>query len=181
MIKAGGMTQYNKHWSRPVLLCLVNFMNIIKAIKSGDSIEFIAEDNGYRIHGILARGNYFNWISFPELNVSCELASFDDDFWNEESLCSIFKSSNQIEMILDIIKCLKHMFEDDINYFDGHKFISTREYIFWLETECEMLSQQLIEIESKINCDEIDKWLKHLRIDYYKYMREQYDKDAFLD
>ena len=32
------------------------------------------------------------------------------------------------------------MFNDDSAYFDGHHFVSTREYIFWLETECESLS-----------------------------------------
>ena len=52
-------------------LCLVKVMKIDKAIKSKDSIEFIVEDNGYRIHGILNKGHYFNWIAFPEFNVCC--------------------------------------------------------------------------------------------------------------
>lgn len=162
-------------------LCFEETMKIKKAIKSNDSIEFIVEDNGYRIHGILGKGNYFNWISFPELNVSCELASFDDVFWNEESLSSIFKSSNQVELILKVIKKLKSMFDEDSNYFDGHQFLSTREYLFWLETECENLSRQLIEFESHIECDDVHQWLERARLDYYKYMREQYSKDAFLE
>ena len=115
-------------------------MKIDKVIKSKDSIEFIVEDNGYRIHGILNKGHYFNWIAFPELNVCCELASFDDVFWNKEALSLIFKSSYQITSVLNVIEHLKSMFNDDSAYFDGHHFVSTREYIFWLETECESLS-----------------------------------------
>lgn len=162
-------------------LCLIDVMKIDKTIKSKDSIEFIVQDNGYRMHGILTKGNYFNWIAFPELNVCCELASFDDVFWNEESLSTIFNSSNQIKIILKVIKELKSSFEDSRTYFDGHHFISTREYIFWLENECESLSRQLIEFESHLDVGDIDKWLEHARLDYYKYMREQYSKDAFLD
>lgn len=164
-----------------MVLCLVVFMKIDKVIKSKDSIEFIIEDNGYRIHGILTKGNYFNWIAFPELNVCCELASFDDEFWNEESLSTIFKSSHQIEIILQVIKHLKSLFEDSTTYFDGHHFISTREYIFYLETECESLSRQLIEFKTHLNIGDVNKWLELSRLEYYKYMREQYSEDAFLD
>lgn len=156
-------------------------MKIDKAIKSNDSIEFVVKDNGYRIHGILTKGSYFNWIAFPELNVCCELASFDDEFWNYEAICSIIPSPDQIETILNVIKNLKSLFEDNKNYFNGHRFISTREYLFWLESECESLSRQLIEFESRIDDEDIDKWLEHERVNYYKYMREQYDNDAFLD
>lgn len=156
-------------------------MKIDKAIKSKDSIEFIVEDNGYRIHGILNKGHYFNWIAFPEFNVCCELASFDDVFWNEEALSLIFKSPNQITSVLNVIEHLKSMFNDNSTYFDGHHFVSTREYIFWLETECESLSRQLLEFELHLENNDVDKWLEYARLNYYKYMREQYGKDAFLD
>lgn len=169
------------HWSRSVGLCLIIAMKIDKTIMSKDSTEFIVQDNGYRIHGILTRGNYFNWIAFPELNVCCELASFDDVFWNEESLSSIFKSSDQVKIILYVIKELESLLEDDTTYFDGQHFISTREYIFWLENECESLSRQLIEFESHLDAGDVDKWLEHARLDYYRYMRNQHSKDAFLD
>ena len=162
-------------------LCLVKVMKIDKAIKSKDSIEFIVEDNRYRIHGILNKGHYFNWIAFPEFNVCCELASFDDVFWNEEALSLIFKSPNQITSVLNVIEHLKSMFNDDSTYFDGHHFVSTREYIFWLETECESLSRQLLEFELHLENNDVDKWLEYARLNYYKYMREQYGKDAFLD
>ena len=29
--------------------------------------------------------------------------------------------------------------------------------------------------------NDVDKWLEYARLNYYKYMREQYGKDAFLD
>ena len=64
----------------------------------------------------LIRGHYFNWIAFPEFNVCCELASFDDVFWNEEALSLIFKSPNQITSVLNVIEHLKSMFNDDSTY-----------------------------------------------------------------
>lgn len=157
-------------------------MKIDKAIKSGNSIEFIVEDGGYRIHGILTKGIYFNWIAFPELNVCCELASLNDIYWNSDALNSIFESIDYVNIILHVINHLTSMFdEEEITYFDGHHFISTREYIFWLEHECESLSRQLVEFEMYINNGDVDKWLEHARLDYYRYMREQYSKEAFLE
>lgn len=157
-------------------------MKIDKAIKYRNSIEFIVEESGYRIHGILTKGIYFNWIAFPELNVCCELASLNDIYWNSEALNSIFESIDYINIILHVINLLTSMFdEEEITYFDGHHFISTREYIFWLEHECESLSRQLVEFEMHINNGDVDKWLEHARLDYYRYMREQYSKKAFLE
>lgn len=132
-------------------MCLVAIMNIDKIIKSVNSIEFIVEDHGYRLHGFLTKSLYFNWIAFPELNVCCQLSSFDDVFWNEEALASIFDSPHLVHSALLIISRLKPMFDSDSSYFDGRHFISFREYLFWLETECESLSQQLIEFESYID------------------------------
>lgn len=168
-------------WPRPAHLCLVYIMDKFLVLKSNDSIEFIVEDNGYRIHGILGRGVHFNWIAFPELNVSCELADFNDIYWNRESLSSIFKSSNQIDIVLKAIKNIESMFDEQTIYFDGHHFISSREYIFWLESECEALSIQLTEFETYIESDEVYKWLERARLSYYEYMREQYSNDDFLD
>ena len=155
-------------------------MKIINAIKSNDSIEFIVENHGSRLHGTLTKGTYFNWIAFPSMGVSCELADLDDHFWNEESLSRIIPSNLDIETILELIDYLKFMFDDD-EYFDGKRFISKSEYIFWLENECESLSRQLIEWEVHTQNDDVDKWLEYNRLQYYKYMREQYDKNTFLD
>ena len=90
-------------------------------------------------------------LLFLKLNVCCQLSSFDDVFWNEEALASIFDSPHLVHSALLIISRLKPMFDSDSSYFDGRHFISFREYLFWLETECESLSQQLIEFESYID------------------------------
>lgn len=70
---------------------------------------------------------------------------------------------------------LKSMFDDESQYFDGKRFLSQREYIFWLEYECESLSRQIIKFEMAIENSEVDKWLERERVEYYKYMRIQYD------
>lgn len=161
--------------SKLIKLYLIMNMKLIKAIKGNSSIEFIVENNGSRFLGVLSVGNSFNWIAFPELNVCCQLAHFDDEFWNLESLCSIIPSKEDVKTIMSTIRELKSMFDDDSQYFDGKRFLSQHEYIFWLEYECESLSRQIIKFETAIENSEVDKWLERERVEYYKYMRIQYD------
>lgn len=49
-------------------------------VKYDNCIEFKASRNGNVIDGILSQGIYYNWIAFPSLNVSCELADLSDSF-----------------------------------------------------------------------------------------------------
>lgn len=179
------------HWSRPVVLCLLMVMYILNdskklklvCVKAGDSFEFKASRNGNPVEGILSRGIHYNWIAFPSLHISCQLADFSDSFWNREQLSDIFDNDFDVETVLMVIEQLRFLFDQDHqSYTDGHKFMSSREYIFWLENQCEILSCQMVWIQTKfedlIDDDLVDKLLDE-RVEYHNQMRFQYDDTIF--
>lgn len=78
---------------------------------------------------------------------------------------------------------LKGLFnQDHQSYTDGHKFMSVCEYIFWLENQCEILSYQMIEMqtrfESQLDID-LEEELSDERNQYHDMMRFQYDDTIF--
>lgn len=110
--------------------------------------EFNMTANGIQYSGILGVGTYYNWIAFPSIGYACELADFFDDFWNMESLSAHFNEYDG-KAILTIIHEVSELLQFGIthNYTDGKRFMSQREYIFWLENECESLSYQITKLE----------------------------------
>lgn len=140
-----------------------------------DCLEFVLDVNGQRLNGILGKGIYFNWISFPKLGVSCELSHFSDVFWNQEQLLQMFDDPFLVNEVSDFVKNIESFFEPDEVYFDGKRFVNTKEYIFWLESHCEACSNQLIKMEILLD---------HVGIDYgqtdeemlneYQELRKQY-------
>lgn len=157
-------------------------LNLI-CIKSGNSIEFKASRNGNLIEGILIYGIHYNWIAFPTFFVSCQLADFSDKFWNREQLETIFENVFDVETILLAIDELKSLFDKDVqSYSDGYKFMSQREYIFWMENQCEILSVQMINLQTKLESltdYELDEDLSNERNEYHNTMRFQYEGTAF--
>ena len=152
-------------------------------VKYDNCIEFKVNRNGNVIEGILSKGVYYNWIAFPSLNTSCQLADFSDSFWNEEQLFNVFHNDFDVSTVLMTISELKDLFSQDYqSYTDGYKFMSTREYIFWLENQCEVLSYQMIEMqtrfESQLNID-LEEELLDERNQYHDMMRFQYDDTIF--
>lgn len=152
-------------------------------VKFGDSFEFKASRNGNLVEGILTRGVHYNWIAFPSLRVSCQLADFSDLFWNREQLESIFDNDFDIETVLMIIDELRFLFDQEYqSYTDGYKFMSTSEYVFWIENQCEILSVQLMNLHLKIENltgDNLEKQLLEERNEYHNTMRFQYDDTIF--
>lgn len=152
-------------------------------VKYDNCIEFKASRNRNVIDGILSQGIYYNWIAFPSLNVSCELADLSDSFWNEEQLSNILHNDFDVSTVLMTINELKGLFnQDHQSYTDGHKFMSVCEYIFWLENQCEILSYQMIEMqtrfESQLDID-LEEELSDERNQYHDMMRFQYDDTIF--
>ena len=74
-------------------------------------ISYIGDNNVSNVHhiGIDYNGNYYSVIfgryvnggffSIPNWNVGGELATFDDVFWNEESLSRVLKSKKVAKAI----------------------------------------------------------------------------------
>ena len=152
-------------------------------VKYDNCIEFEVCRNGNVINGILSKGIYYNWIAFPSLNISCQLADFSDSFWNGEQLFNIFHNDFDVSTVLMTINELKGLFDlDHQSYTDGHKFMSVREYIFWLENQCEILSCQMIDMqtrfESLLDID-LEEELSDERNQYHNMMRFQYDDTIF--
>lgn len=152
-------------------------------VKYDNCIEFKVNRNGNVIERILSKGVYYNWIAFPSLNTSCQLADFSDSFWNEEQLFNVFHNDFDVSTVLMTISELKDLFSQDYqSYTDGYKFMSTRDYIFWLENQCEVLSYQMIEMqtrfESQLNID-LEEELLDERNQYHDMMRFQYDDTIF--
>ena len=152
-------------------------------VKYDNCIEFKACRNGNVIEGILSKGIYYNWIAFPSLNTSCQLAVLSDSFWKEEQLFNILHNDFDVTTVLMTINELKGLFnQNHQSYTDGHKFMSVREYIFWLENQCEILSCQMIEMqtrfESMLDID-LEEELSDERNQYHDMMRFQYDDTIF--
>lgn len=99
-------------------------------VKYDNCIEFKVNRNGNVIEGILSKGVYYNWIAFPSLNTSCQLADFSDSFWNEEQLFNVFHNDFDVSTVLMIISELKDLFSQDYqSYTDGYKFkINVKSY-----------------------------------------------------
>lgn len=153
----------------------------LKSIGNVEVKEFILEGHGYKVIGLLGKGNHFNWLSLPQLCVCVELADWDDDFWNSEQLALQIEDPALVQMLIAAINKLANDFlKDECNCFNGKNFITTREYTFWLECECESLSRQLIELELRLyDSISADDELEQSRQEYYLYSREQYGTDAF--
>lgn len=49
-------------------------------------IQMIIEGRGSRIEILVGSTSQYNWISFPQQEKCCELATLTDDFWNMEHL-----------------------------------------------------------------------------------------------
>ena len=155
----------------------------LKCVKCGDSIEFKASRKENPIEGILSKGIHYNWIAFPSLHLSCQLADFNDIFWNAEQLNDLFDNPFDADTVLMVISELKDLFEQDCQtYFDGHRFMSKSEYIFWLENECEILSVQLDKLQlaaQEVLDDDFADTLQKEKNDYHNSMRFQYDDTIF--
>ena len=135
------------------------------------------------MEGILTKGLYSNWIAFPSLRVSCELSDFSDLFWNREQLENIIENDFDVETILLVINELKLLFDQDSqSYFDGQKFMSQREYIFWLENQCEILSIQMLKLQMKLESfidENLEEEFDDERNQYHNTMRFQYEDTIF--
>lgn len=153
----------------------------LKSIGNVEVKEFMLESDGYKIIGFLGKGNYFNWLSLPQRCISVELSKFNDNFWNREKLSMCIEDPFLIDLLLKVLHDLACFFGiDEQDCFDGKNFITTREYTFWLECECESLSRQLIQSEKKILPSRISHdELNEDRLNYYIYSREQYGTDKF--
>lgn len=153
----------------------------LKSIGNVEVKEFMLESDGYRILGFLGKGNHFNWLSLPQLCISIELANFSDDFWNREQLSTCVEDPLLIDLLMNVIHDLSHYFGlDKQDCFDGKNFITTKEYTFWLECECESLSRQLIQVEDGLHpAKQTQDDLDEDRLRYYVYSRQQYGTDAF--
>ena len=79
-------------------------------VKYDNCIEFKVNRNGNVIEGILSKGVYYNWIAFPSLNTSCQLADFSDSFWNEEQLFNVFHNDFDVSTVLMTISELNGSF-----------------------------------------------------------------------
>lgn len=158
-------------------------IDYVSCIKSSDYIEFKASVNGNLFEGIISRGIHYNWIAFPSRHVSCQLASFSDSFWNREHLEEIFNNQYDVNNVLLIIDELTPLFNQDRqSYFNGQKYMSKNEYIFWLENQCEILSAQMVILEIEIEKLEgrNDSYQrKKERDDYHDIMRFQSDDTIF--
>ena len=152
-------------------------------VKNGDSIEFKVSRNENVLEGILNRGTHYNWIAFPSLQISCQLADFNDIYWNAEQLSDIFDNDYDVDTVLMIIKEAKDLFnQDHQSYSDGHKFMSIHEYIFWLENQCEVLSYQLIKLQAqaeRLLHRNLQDELEEERKEFHDTMRFQYDDAIF--
>lgn len=176
ILSVGGMTQ-RLHVS-------TKNMNeyTIQTIKNTNIVEFTIKFNGNKIDGILGIGSHYNWLSFPSLNISCQLATFSDAFWNREQLSNIFDDDRIVNVLCNAIPKLTPVPHDEDFYFDGKSFLNPREYIFFLESHNESLSRQLIETEIKMNSlgfdmEQIkDDFMKD-RINDYKVNRKQYGEE----
>ena len=157
------------------------YNNELKSLGNVEVKEFMLSKNGYNLIGFLGKGTHYNWLSLPQLCISVELSDFHDDFWNTEQLASSLDDFVLIDLLICTIHDLDHLFgKVKQDCFDGKNFITTREYTFWLECECESLSRQLIQYEndlfpSKMTQEDLDDD----RLHYYIYSREQYGTDAF--
>ena len=153
----------------------------LKSIGNVEVKEFLLVSDGYKLIGFVGKGNHFNWLSIPQLSISVELSKFNDDFWNGEQLASVIENPILVDPLVHVINDLSGLFnKDKQDCFDGKNFITTREYTFWLECECESLSRQLIQFEydlfpSDLSFDDFKKE----RLNDYVYSRKQYGTDAF--
>ena len=180
------------HWPRSVVLCLYYIMYIFKdsdgfklsCVRTEDCIEFTVSQDGNRVDGVIGRGIQYNWIAFPSLNISCQLADFSDEYWNSEQLYDIFKGNTcYVRLTLLAINEMKNLFEQDYqDYSDGYKFMSKNEYIFWLQNQCEIISSQMLELEMRIEDElhlELREELEEERNEFHKQMRDEYDDAIF--
>lgn len=179
------------HWPKPVVFVSMDIMYLfddskkfkLVCVKNGDSIEFKASRNENVLEGILNRGTHYNWIAFPSLQISCQLADFNDIYWNAEQLSDIFDNDFDVDTVLMIIKEAKDLFnQDHQSYSDGHKFMSIHEYIFWLENQCEVLSYQLIKLQAqaeRLLHRNLQDELEEERKEFHDTMRFQYDDAIF--
>ena len=120
----------------------------LKSIGNVEVKEFLLVSDGYKLIGFVGKGNHFNWLSIPQLSISVELSRFHDDFWNGEQLASVIEDPILVDLLVHVINDLSDLFnKDKQDCFDGKNFITSREYTFWLECECESLSRQLIQFE----------------------------------
>lgn len=136
-----------------------------QAVKHSDVIEFSLTTDGVILSGILGKGMKYNWVSFPELQTSCQLSYFNDTYWNSEKLADIFNSKKLVKDLTNLIVFLSDMFDkEEQDFYDGKRFMSIREYVFWLEQENESLERDEL----------ITEWEKDKHLEYYQWMREQY-------
>lgn len=151
----------------------------LECIKNYDTIEFTVRKNGNIINGFISRGSHYNWLALPIIGVACQLSSFEDSYWNGEQVYRLLDNPFDAEVITFIIPIVGSMFnKESQDHFDGKQFLSLREYIFWLENECEALSNQICKLEVKLdNFDSKD--LLYDSEQYHITMREQYDVDIF--
>lgn len=149
----------------------MNYVNI-KSVNGLDTIQFFVSINDIPVEGILGCGIHYNWIALPKLKICCELAHFDDSFWNFEILLASLGNELVCKQLIAIIRCVHPLLkETSQSFFDGKNYLSTKEYIYYLECECESLSIQLAQADASHYDDETE------RLEYYQKMRSQFGTD----
>lgn len=82
----------------------------LHSVRSGNMIEFLVSRNENQLEGALTRGIHYNWLALPQLEVSCQLANLDDDFWNREQISGILENPYDVETLIMTIHELSKQF-----------------------------------------------------------------------
>lgn len=85
-------------------------------LKSTDNVEvkeFMIESDGYKIIGFIGKGNYFNWLTLPQLGIGMELSRLDDVFWNREQFSKSIEDPVLIDLFMDVLSELAELFSKD--------------------------------------------------------------------
>jgi len=77
-------------------------------LRHNEYYDLLVSANGYSYHIIVGTHAYGAFLCIPNLGIGCELATFSDVFWNQESI-SRFLAPDDATYLALAIKQLEHL------------------------------------------------------------------------